>query len=119
MLTLVAILLALVVLPSPWGVVAVVGAALVDVLETVALVWWTRRRRPAVGVDDLVGRRAVAATGLHPTGQVLIQGERWSARSTSAVPTGGEVVVLGVDGLVLEVEPVDGQGLTDSATLVT
>ena len=108
-LTLVALVLALIFLPSPWSWILVVSAAVIDLAETGAFVWWSRRRRrltrPAVGVEDLVGRRAVAVTALVPDGQVRVQGEIWSARSRSPVGRGDAVVVLAVDGLVLEVEP--------------
>ena len=108
MLTLVALVLALVFLSSPWTWIVVISAAVIDLAETGAFLWWSRRRRrlaPAVGVDDLVGRRAVAATALAPNGQVRVHGEIWTARSRSPVGQGDAVVVRSVDGLVLEVEP--------------
>lgn len=109
MLTLVALVVALVFLPTPWNWILVVTAAVIDVAETGAFVWWSRRRRrltrPAVGVEDLVGRQAVAVTALLPDGQVRVHGETWAARSRSPVRRGDVVVVRSVDGLVLEVEP--------------
>ncbi len=109
MITLVALLVALIFLPSPWSWILVVCAAAIDVAETGAFVWWSRRRRrlvrPAVGVEDLVGRRAVAVTPLLPDGQVRVHGEIWAARSQSPVGHGDAVVVRAVEGLVLEVEP--------------
>ena len=74
MLTLIALLLALVFLPSPWNWIVVIVGAILDLLETAGFVWWSRRRRrlapPSVGLEDLVGRTAVAATALVPDGQV-------------------------------------------------
>ncbi len=105
MLTIIAVVLALTVLPSPWGLVAIVGAVLIDVGETWFFVRWSKRRRAAVGVQTLVGRRAVVVRALSPRGQVKVDGEVWEARSEQHVAPGGEVVVTGVDGLVLEVEP--------------
>jgi membrane-bound serine protease (ClpP class) len=108
-ITLIALGVALFLLPSPWNWVVVIAGALIDAFETGAFVWWSRRRRrlsrPAVGVEDLVGRTAVAATALVPDGQVRVQGEIWAARSTSRVEQGGHVLVRSVDGLVLEVQP--------------
>ena len=49
MLTIVAVVLALTVLPSPWGAIAVIVAAIIDVVETGVFVWWSKRRRPTVG----------------------------------------------------------------------
>lgn len=104
MLTIIAIVLAFLVLPSPWGWVTVIGAAVVDVLETLFFMHWSRRRRSAVGVDTLVGRRAVVVTALAPHGKVRIDGELWRADSSVLVEPGGEVVIRAVRGLVLDVE---------------
>ena len=105
MLTIVAVVLALTVLPSPWGLVAVVGAALIDVGETWFFVRWSKRRRATVGIETLVGRTAVVVRALTPRGQVKVDGEVWEARSEYHLAPGEEVVVTHVDGLVLDVEP--------------
>lgn len=102
-LTVVAILLALFVLPSPWGVIGVAGAALADLLETAILLRWNKRRRAMVGAETLVGRTAVAVTALAPSGQVRIDGELWAARAAEPVQPGVEVVVRAVAGLTLDV----------------
>jgi membrane protein implicated in regulation of membrane protease activity len=104
-LTIVAVALALTVIPSPWGWVAVIVAGLIDIAETAFFVRWSKRRRASVGVETLVGRTAVVVRALTPRGQVKIDGEVWEARSDHDLLPGDEVVVAGVDGLVLEVEP--------------
>lgn len=104
MLTIVAIILALLVLPSPWGWVAVIVAAAIDVCETWFFWWWSKRRRSVVGAETFVGERAVAVTALAPRGQVRIRGEIWQAESSTPVAPGQEVVVRDVSGLVLDVE---------------
>jgi len=105
MLTVLAIVLALVVVPSPWGVVLVLGAFGVDVLETLALRAWSRRRRATSGLQTLAGRSAVVLTTLAPEGQVRLDDEIWNARSTEGlIERGAEVRVRSVAGLVLEVE---------------
>jgi len=104
MLTIVAVILALTVLPSPWGIVAVLSAAAVDTVEIAFFARWSKRRRATVGVETLVGRTAVVVRALAPRGQVKLDGEVWDARATTDVAPGAEVVVTGLDGLVLEVE---------------
>ena len=104
MITLVAILLAVFVLPQPWGIVAVVGGATIDLAQNVAVVRWSRRRRSSVGAEALVGRTVVAVTALDPRGQVRMDGELWTARSDERVEPGGEVRVRDVEGLTLVVE---------------
>ena len=104
MLTIVAIVLALTVIPSPWGWVAVIVAGLIDVAETAFFVRWSKRRRATVGAETLVGRQAVVVRALAPRGQVKLDGEVWEAMSDEGLVPGDEVVVRGIDGLVLEVE---------------
>jgi membrane protein implicated in regulation of membrane protease activity len=104
-LTIVAVVLALTVLPSPWGIVAIASAAAIDVLEATFFVRWSKRRRASVGVETFVGRRAVVVRPLTPRGQVKLDGEVWEARGPAGVLPGDEVVVVAVDGLVLDVEP--------------
>ena len=103
-----AILLAVFVLPAPWSYVAVVSAAVVEVLEVWFWRWYTRRRHPAVGVETLVGRVAEAVTACRPNGQVRLDGEIWNARCDPGVDTGDAVRVRAVDGLTLLVEPEPG-----------
>jgi membrane-bound serine protease (ClpP class) len=104
MLLLGAILLAIFVLPSPWGIVAVVVGGLIDVAESVAFLWWSRRRRAVTGAEALVGATAVVVTPCRPLGQVRVAGELWAARSAAGADPGDEVVVRGLDGLTLLVD---------------
>ena len=99
MLLLGAILLAILVLPSPWGIVAVVCGGLIDIGESVALLRWSRRRRAVTGAEALVGQRAVVSS----PGQVRVAGELWEAHSDEPLVPGEEVEVARVDGLTLEV----------------
>jgi membrane protein implicated in regulation of membrane protease activity len=105
MAILVALLLAIFVLPSPWGAVAVAGAVVFDTAESLVLIHWSKRRRAAVGVEALIGKRAIAVDALTPEGQVKLDGELWRARCTGYAAPGTPVVVTGIDGLTLEVEP--------------
>ena len=99
MLLLGAILLAIFVLPSPWGIVAVVAGGLTDIAESVVILKWSRRRRAVTGVEALIGKTAVVSS---PT-QVRVAGELWEARSADPLVVGEEVEVAGVDGLTLQV----------------
>jgi membrane-bound serine protease (ClpP class) len=104
-LLLVAIFLAVFVLPSPWGVVAVGVAAVIDITEVAVGIWYSKRRRSAVGVESLVGKRGIAVDTLWPEGQVRVNGELWKARCAGGCDPGTAVVVRAVEGLTLEVEP--------------
>jgi membrane protein implicated in regulation of membrane protease activity len=94
-----AVLLAIFVLPSPWGAIAVVAGGLLDVAESLLLLRWSRRRRAVTGTEALVGRVAVMSS---PT-QARVAGELWRAESDDELVVGEEVEVTGVDGLTLTV----------------
>ena len=100
MLLLGGILLAVFVVPWPWGIVTVAVGGLLDIGESLAFVKWSRRRKSSVGAEALVGQTAVVAT---PT-QVRVAGELWSARSDAPLQAGDHVTVRAIDGLTLVVE---------------
>src|SRR3954453_12320349 len=104
MAVVVALLLAFFVLPSPWGVVAVVLGAAWEVGEAWFMIRWTQRHRAQVGVEALLGRTAKVVVACEPRGQVAVSGERWQAECAGGAAVGDEVVVQGIDGLVLRVE---------------
>jgi membrane-bound serine protease (ClpP class) len=104
-LFLLGLLLAVFVLPSPWGVVAVIVGATLEIAETGLFLWWSQRRRATVGVETLVGKRGTAVGELWPEGQVKVDGEIWRARCDAGCEAGSAIVVRSVDGLTLLVEP--------------
>ena len=104
MLFLLGVVLAVFVLPSPWGLVAIVVGGMLDIAETGLFLWWSRRRHASVGVEALVGRTGVASTALWPEGQVRIAGELWKARCEGGCDPGTSVVVREIEGLTLVVE---------------
>ena len=104
MILLVTVLLALFVLPSPWGAIVVFLGLFLELGE-IAVGLHVRRRRTRVGHETMVGRQAQVLQDLSPTGLVLIDGERWKARASAPAPRGSKVVITAVNGLELEVEP--------------
>jgi membrane-bound serine protease (ClpP class) len=105
MILLTAVLLALFLLPYPWNLIVVIVGAVVEVVETGLFLWWSRRRRATVGAETMVGKKGVAVGTLGPEGQVRVEGEIWNARCERGADAGTRVVVRGIDGLTLEVEP--------------
>lgn len=93
-------------LPSPWGIVAVVVAASVEVLEVLFWRRFLRRYRIRVGAEAMVGRHAEVLEGSPGDGRVRLSGEIWNARSEVPVTRGQIVRIVAVDGLTLVVEPV-------------
>jgi membrane-bound serine protease (ClpP class) len=101
-----AILLALFVVPAPWGLALIVAGIVFEVGETVFWVWLSKRRRPSVGAETLIGAVATVASPCRPDGQVRLRGELWQARCRDGAGPGDRVRVLELDGLTLVVEPV-------------
>jgi membrane protein implicated in regulation of membrane protease activity len=99
MLLLGGILLAVFVVPWPWGIATVLVGGLLDVAESLVLLRWSKRRRSSVGAEALVGQTAVVATST----QVRVAGELWAARSDARLVVGDKVIVRAVDGLTLDV----------------
>jgi membrane protein implicated in regulation of membrane protease activity len=100
MLLLGGILLAVFVVPWPWGIATVLGGGVLDIAESLVLLRWSKRRRSPVGVDALLGQTAVVAS----PAQVRIAGELWEARSDRVLMPGERVTVHAIEGLTLIVE---------------
>lgn len=100
MLLLGGILLAVFVVPWPWGLATVLGGGVLDIAESLVLLRWSRRRRAVTGAEALIGQTAVVSSRT----QVRVAGELWEARSEEPLVPGNEVVVTAVEGLTLRVE---------------
>jgi membrane-bound serine protease (ClpP class) len=62
---------------------------------------WTHRRRPVVGAEALIGRRAEVVEACRPGGKVRVAGELWSARCPEGAEVGDAIQVVDIDGLTL------------------
>jgi membrane-bound serine protease (ClpP class) len=74
-------------------------------LMTIALK--ARRNKVVTGAQGLVGETGVVQTALSPQGKVFVHGELWDAVASSALPTGQLVVVRRINGLTLQVDPLE------------
>ena len=90
MLLLGGILLAIFVVPWPWGIATVIGGGLLDIGESVFLLRWSRRRRAVTGAEALLGKTAKVVTRCRPEGKVRIAGELWHARSAAGADPGDD-----------------------------
>jgi membrane-bound serine protease (ClpP class) len=85
------------------------------------LVLRSRAWQVQTGVEELVhevGRTTTAiesASGTPQRGMVRIHGELWQARSAGPIPAGARVRVVRIDGLTLDVEPLDGRSGTSAS----
>jgi membrane protein implicated in regulation of membrane protease activity len=109
MIVIVAILLAVFLLPSPWSIVVLVVACVLEVGEIALLRRWSkridRRTRATTGTEAMVGKLAEVTRECRPTGMVRLNGELWEARCETGAARGDPVVIDRVDGLTLIVSP--------------
>lgn len=89
--------------------VAVVGIELTMLAGMPAMVR-TRFSTPTIGREWMVGELGTAVSAVAPEGVVTLRDAPWRARTNRATPiaAGDEVRVASIDGLVLEVEPLEG-----------
>ena len=95
----------------PWPLIAGVTAASAGFLLVVLNFALRARQRPVVsGREQMLG--ATGKIFINPDGGVFarILGEMWQVRANAPLGRGQRVRVVGVDGLVLNVEPVGPEG---------
>lgn len=101
----------------PVALIATVGAVSGAAFLGVLYLALRARNRPVVtGADELLGRTALVVADFDGCGRVHIRGENWQARSAVPLHTGQAVLVTAIDGLVLDVKPIDAQPRVRSAT---
>ena len=110
MIFLTSLLIAVFLFDPPVSYAAVAAGGVLELGESWLFMRWSRRRDPDVGVEALVGRRAVVAADCLPEGQVRVAGELWRARCDAGARAGSEVLVRSVEGLTLAVEPLPRDG---------
>lgn len=70
----------------------------------------SRFSTPTIGREWMLGEEGTARSAVSPEGTVVVRGAPWRARTNRATPiaAGDGVRVSAIDGLVLEVEPLEG-----------
>ena len=62
-------------------------------------------KKPMISLD--IGSRGRTTTAISPKGYIRINGELWQASSSSTIGVGEEVVVVGIEGMTLLINPVE------------
>ena len=96
-----AVLVALLVLPGPWGVVLVAAAIVWEIGEKAFWVQRTRGIPVAVGAEAMIGQRVNVIAACHPDGKVELSHERWNARCSHGAEVGETVTVDAIEQLTL------------------
>ena len=97
MLLVLAIAVAILWLPTGWGIALVATAAVFELAETGFWLWLSRRRKAVTGAEALPGSRGVVVLACRPEGQVKVAGELWRARCEEGADPGDQVVVERLD----------------------
>jgi membrane-bound serine protease (ClpP class) len=96
--------------PAWWVIALVCGGTVLFMLSGMTAMIRSRFSTPTIGREELVGEMGVAEVDVAPDGVVKIHDALWRARTNRATPiaAGGEIRVVAVEGVVLEVEPREG-----------
>jgi membrane-bound serine protease (ClpP class) len=70
----------------------------------------TRFATPTIGRDWMIDAEGVAVGAIDPEGIVRVGDGEWRARTNRAtpIPAGDPLKVVAIDGVTLEVEPLEG-----------
>ena len=85
-------------------VLAVVVPFAIILMFLLRLAFRARQAKVVTGTAGMIGIRGKAQTAISPEGTVFVRGELWKARSSMKIAPGEFVKVIGIDGLMLEVE---------------
>jgi len=90
------------------SLVFVTGLALtfaVLIIWLVSFILKLRRRGAVTGNESIIGTIGTAMEDFSGEGKVWLEGEAWHAQSAVPISKDQEVIVLSVDGVVIDVEP--------------
>jgi membrane-bound serine protease (ClpP class) len=98
--------------PALWMVTLATAAGAVFIWYSLTTVVRGRFATPTFGREELLGRRCRVVTTLDPVGVVVVDGARWRATADRGVQiaAGAPAEIVGVTGLLLEVDPVGPSG---------
>jgi len=93
-----------------WVMAVVLAGTVLAMVSGMPAMVRARFSTPTIGRESMVGDLGVALDPVAPEGRVEVRGAPWRARTNRATPiaAGASVRVVGIDGLLLEVEPEEG-----------
>lgn len=86
-------------------VIAIAMMAALVIIWLISFALKLRKRGAVTGRDSIIGGIGTAMQDFSGDGRVWLESEAWSARSNAAIRKDQRVIVLALDGLTLEVEP--------------
>jgi membrane-bound serine protease (ClpP class) len=96
--------------PSWLAVVVGIGGTMLVFIAGMPSMVRTRFATPTIGREWMIGAAGTAVDAIDPEGVVQVGEAQWRARTNRAtpIPAGDELKVVAIDGVTLEVEPLEG-----------
>lgn len=96
--------------PSWLSLIAGIGGTMLAFITGMPSMTRTRFSTPTVGREWMIGSEGVASSAIDPDGLARIGDAEWRARTNraTAIAAGEPLRVAAIDGVVLEVEPLEG-----------
>ena len=96
--------------PSWITLLAGVGGVMLAFIVGMPSMVRTRFATPTVGREWMIGADGTAIDAIDPEGTVQVGDAQWRARTNRAtpIPAGDPLKVIAIDGVTLEVEPIEG-----------
>jgi membrane-bound serine protease (ClpP class) len=98
------------VLTLSWKSIITVAAAFgLFVFGVLAYAVKAQMAKVKTGMEGLIGETGVAKTDIIGKGKVAVHGELWEAKSDGPIKSGEEVIIIGIEKLVIEVKKKEGK----------
>jgi membrane-bound serine protease (ClpP class) len=96
--------------PTWLALLAGIGGTMLTFIVGMPSMVRTRFATPTIGREWMIGELGTVVTDVDPDGAVQVGAARWRARTNRATPVraGEQVRVVAIDGVTLEVEPLEG-----------
>ena len=94
-----------------WPLIAAVAAlSAAFFIGVVIMALKARNRNVVSGQEEMIGAPGEALENFKGHGRVRVHSEEWQARSSAVLKRGQKVKVVGIEGLILTVEPYNAEG---------
>jgi membrane-bound serine protease (ClpP class) len=96
--------------PSWLAVIVGIGGTMLAFIAGMPSMVRTRFATPTIGREWMIGADGTAVDAIDPEGVVQVGDGQWRARTNRAtpIPAGDSLKVVAIDGITLEVEPLEG-----------
>lgn len=92
----------------PWSIIWTIAVInIIIIFSVIKIALKLKKQTSRHGVDILLNKTGIALNKINLSGQVIINGEIWSAYSEEPINKNQKIKVIGVDGLILKVKAIN------------